>query len=203
MIKKSWCIVKKKLILASSSPRRKDILIKMGLEFEIIPSDYEEIFENYDFTYEKIEQLAYYKAKSVLDKLSSSLFPLPFSLIIGADTVVVLNKKIMGKPKNENEAMDMLKQLSGNRHSVVTSICVIDSLNFEKKVLSTTSFVEFNILNGDLIKNYVENYKPFDKAGSYGIQELPEGFIINIEGSYENIIGLCPEALEKLLKEFG
>ena len=72
--------MKKKIILASSSPRRRDVLEKMGLEFEIIPSDYDEIFENFNFTYEKIEQLAYYKAKSVLDKLSSSLFPLPFSL---------------------------------------------------------------------------------------------------------------------------
>lgn len=194
--------MKKKLILASSSPRRRDILKKMGLEFEITPSDYDENFENLDFTYEKIEELAYNKAKSVLDKLSFSLVHFPSFLVIGADTVVVLNNKIMGKPKDENEAMEMLKQLSGVKHSVVTSLCVIDSLSSEKKVLSETSFVEFNILSDDLIKNYVENYKPFDKAGAYGIQELPEGFINNIEGSFENIIGLCSDKIEKLLEGF-
>lgn len=192
--------MKKKLILASSSPRRKEILEKMGLEFEIIPSDYEEIFENFDFTYEKIEELAYNKAKSVLDIIS--LFPFSSSLILGADTVVVLDGKILGKPEDEAKAVSMLKQLSDKRHSVVTSVCIIDSENLKKKMLSTTSFVEFKILDNDLIRNYVENYKPLDKAGSYGIQELPEGFVNNIEGSFENIIGLCSCAVREILKEF-
>lgn len=191
--------MKKKIILASSSPRRKDILEKMGLEFEIIPSDFEENLENLDFTYEKIEELAYLKAKAVLDKLSFSLLPFPFCLIVGADTVVVLNNKILGKPNNESEAFEMLSALSGNKHSVVTSICVIDSASSHKKIISTTSFVEFNVLSDELIKNYIMNFKPLDKAGSYGIQELPDGFISNVEGSFENIIGLCSEALKTLL----
>lgn len=190
--------MKKKIILASSSPRRRDILEKMGLEFEIIPSDFEEVFENFDFTYEKIEELAYNKAKSTLDKLS--LLPFTSFLVIGADTVVVLDDKILGKPKDEVEAFEMLNALSGNKHSVVTSICIIDSSTSQKKILSTTSFVEFNILSEDLIKSYIESYKPLDKAGSYGIQELPEGFIANIDGSFENIIGLCTESLKSALK---
>lgn len=193
--------MKKKIILASSSPRRRNILEKMGLEFEVIPSDFEENLENFDFTYEKIEELAYLKAKSVLDKLSFSLFPFPSSLIIGADTVVVLNNKILAKPQNEAEAFEMLRMLSGNKHSVVTSICVIDSLTLSKKILSTTSFVEFNNLSEDLIKNYIKEYKPFDKAGSYGIQELPEGFIAHVEGSFENIIGLCSRSLESVFSD--
>lgn len=193
--------MKKKIILASSSPRRRNILTKMGLEFEIIPSDFEENLESLDFTYEKIEELAYNKAKSVLRKIeNSSLLTAHSSIIIGADTVVVLEGKILGKPKDEAEAFQMLQALSGNKHSVVTSICVIDSSGAEKKILSTTSFVEFNVLSEDLIKNYIKNYKPLDKAGSYGIQELPEGFIANIEGSFENIIGLCSQSLETLLK---
>lgn len=186
--------MKKKIILASSSPRRRDILTKMGLAFEIIPSDFEEDLESLDFTYEKIEELAYNKAKSVAVSIEVPAF------VIGADTVVVLEEKILGKPKDEAEAFQMLLALSGNKHSVVTSICVIDSSNAEKKILSTTSFVEFNVLSEDLIKNYIKNYKPLDKAGSYGIQELPEGFIANIEGSFENIIGLCSESLNTLLK---
>lgn len=194
--------MKDRLILASSSPRRREILEKMGLEFEVIASNYEEVFENFDFTYEKVEELAYNKAKSVLDTISISPFPFPSSLILGADTVVVLDNKILGKPKAEEEAILMLKMLSGKKHSIVTSICVINSTNFDKKILSTTSFVEFKVLNEDLIKNYVEKYRPFDKAGSYGIQELPENFINYIEGSFENIIGLCPIAVSKILSEF-
>lgn len=175
----------------------------MGLEFEIIPSDFEENLESLDFTYEKIEELAYNKAKSVFDKLRiHSQFTIHHSLIIGADTVVVLNNKILTKPKNETEAFEMLSALSGNKHSVVTSICIIDSTTIKENILSTTSYVEFNALSEDLIKNYIKNYEPFDKAGSYGIQELPEGFIANIEGSFENIIGLCSESLKAVLSEF-
>lgn len=195
--------MKNRLILASSSPRRREILETMGLEFEVILPDYEEIFENSDFTYEKIEDAAYNKAKSVFDKLETNS-PLTnhHSLILGVDTVVVLDNKILGKPKNENEAILMLKMLSGKKHSVVTSICAINVSNFDKKIISTKSFVEFKVLGKDLIKNYVEIYRPLDKAGSYGIQELPEGFINYIEGSFENIMGLCPIAVSKILNEF-
>lgn len=187
---------KKKLILASSSPRRKEILKKMGLEFVIIPSDYEELLESSDFSYEKIEHLAYKKAEAVLKTTSKS------SLILSADTVVILDGEILGKPKNKNDAIEMLQRLSGKKHSVVTSICVVNSLSLKKQVISETSYVEFQNLSRELILNYIENYKPFDKAGSYGIQELPEGFIKNIEGSFENIIGLCPKAVEKILNDF-
>lgn len=186
----------KKIILASSSPRRKDILKKMGLSFEIVPSSYEENLESLDFEYKKIEDLAYYKAKSILHNLN---FP---ALIIGADTVVVLGNQILGKPKNKSEAIKMLKNLSGNVHSVVTSVCVIDTESSNYKILSTTSKVEFQNLSEDEIKFYVENFSPLDKAGSYGIQELPNSFIKNIEGSFENIIGICPIAVEKLLSQF-
>lgn len=192
--------MEKKLILASSSPRRREILKKMGLEFEVVPSDYEEILEEMDFTYEKIEELARKKAESVLDKMPLS--DLNSRLVIGADTVVVLNNQILGKPENKADAVNMLKQLSGKKHSVVTSICVINSENSKKKTLSTASFVEFKNLDEDLISNYVEKYNPLDKAGAYGIQELPEGFVNSVEGSFENIIGLCPSALKEILSEF-
>lgn len=174
------------------------MLEKIGLEFEIITSDYEEFLENNYFTYEKIEVLAFNKAKSVADILIGSTD----SLVLGADTVVVLDDKILGKPKDEIEAINMLKQLSGKKHSVVTSICVINSTTFASKILSTTSYVEFKALTDELIMYYVENYKPMDKAGSYGIQELPDGFVECVEGSFENIMGLCPIAVKKILSEF-
>ncbi|MDD3435758.1 MAG: Maf family protein [Candidatus Gastranaerophilales bacterium] len=191
-----------KIILASSSPRRKKILEEMGLEFEIMPPDYDEVFEDNLFSYEKIEQLAYNKAKAVLNKIYLSHFTFHISLILSADTVVVLNEEILGKPQDEADAIKMLECLSGKKHSVVTSICVINTSDLQEKTLSTTSFVEFNILSDKLITDYVKKYQPLDKAGSYGIQELPEGFVKEIEGSFENIIGLCPIAVKEILSKF-
>lgn len=188
----------RKIILASSSPRRREILAKMGLEFEIMPSDYEEVLESPNFTYEKIEELAYYKAKAVADNIKTP------SIILSADTVVVIEGEILGKPQDKSDAINMLKKLSGKKHSVVTSICAIDTIdntNSKKQILSTTSYVEFKVLSDTLINYYIEEYQPFDKAGSYGIQEMPDGFIHSIEGSFENIIGLCPLAVNKILEE--
>lgn len=185
------------IVLASSSPRRKKILENMGLKFQIIPSDFEEFLESLDFSYEKIEELAYNKASAVLDEVSD------LALVLSADTVVVLENKILGKPQNETEAVEMLSMLSGKRHFVVTSICVINSQDFKKKILSTTSFVEFETLSDELIKAYVQQCKPLDKAGAYGIQELPDGFVKSVEGSFENIIGLCPNAVTTILNQFG
>lgn len=190
---------KYKIILASSSPRRREILEKMGLEFEVIPSDYEEILDNADFSYQKIEELAYNKARAVMNTLKISPLTLHYSIILSADTVVVLDNEILGKPQNEEDAVSMLKRLSGRKHSVVTSVCVINSTNLEKKILSSTSYVEFKLLEDKLIRDYVEKYKPMDKAGSYGIQELPKGFVNNIEGSFENIMGLCSLVVSELL----
>lgn len=193
---------KQKIILASSSPRRKKILEDMGLDFEIIPSNFEEVLESPDFTYEKIEELAYQKAKAVADELKNCKDN-GARLILSADTVVVLKEKILGKPKDEQEAITMLKDLSGNKHSVVTSICAINFDNSQSKTLSTTSYVEFETLSDYTIKDYVKQFNPLDKAGSYGIQELPDDFVKEIQGSFENIIGLCPKAVKQILSEFG
>lgn len=190
----------KKIILASSSPRRKDILEKMGLEFEIIPSDFEEVWENPDFAYKKVEDMACNKAKSVVTKLPNSML-YEYSSVLAADTVVVLDNRILTKPKDKDDAINMLKSLSGKKHSVVTSICLVNLANGDKKVRSVTSNVEFNELSDEQIKDYINKFKPFDKAGSYGIQELPENFVKSVEGSYENIIGLCPRVVSELIEE--
>ena len=186
----------KKLVLASNSPRRKEILKKLYTDFEIIPSSYNEVLENNIFTYDKIENLAYSKALAVAKQIKFS------AIVIGADTVVVLDNKVLGKPKNREDAFNMLRSLSGKEHFVVTSVCAIDTDNMRKKIISTTSYVEFEELSNELINYYLDNFKPFDKAGSYGIQELPQGFIKNIGGSFENIVGLCPKALKKTLSVF-
>jgi len=190
----------KKIVLASSSQRRKDILTELGIEFEVVSSAYDEVLENLDFSYEKIENLAFCKALEVASKYAGAEQP---TLVIGADTVVVFDGQIFGKPEDEIQAVTMLKTFSGKVHSVVTSICVINCQTNERKLLSTTSYVEFENLSDEMIKSYVQNYKPLDKAGSYGIQELPDGFVKNVDGSFENIIGLCPLALIEVLDNFG
>ena len=186
----------KRIILASGSPRRKEIFKTLNIDFEIIPSSYDEVLENDVFTYEKIENLAYNKALTVANPIKES------ALIVGADTVVVLDNKIIGKPKDRADAFNMLKNLSAREHFVVTSICVIETPNMLKNIQSTTSYVEFEKLTDEMINEYIENCKPFDKAGAYGIQELPQGFVKHINGSFENIVGLCPKALEKALSVF-
>lgn len=183
-----------KIILASSSPRRRDILRQNNYNFEIVPSPYIEDHTTTDFSYEFIESLASNKALAAVPLVKEAC------TIIGADTVVVLDNIILGKPDGEKGAVEMLKKLSGRKHQVVTSIAVVNSETKELKKISVTSEVEFATLTDEQIEFYVENFKPFDKAGSYGIQEMPDGYIKSYSGSLENIIGLCPKALAELLK---
>lgn len=185
-----------KIILASSSPRRANILRKAKIEVEIMPSPYVEDHTRTAFSYEFIESLAYNKAKAVIPLLAEN------ALVIGADTVVVLDNEILGKPHNAQNAYKMLKELSGKTHIVVTSIAIINSETKEYKIESTTSHVTFENLTDEQINYYIEKFKPFDKAGSYGIQEMPEGYIKSYTGDLENIIGISSKSLKNLLKYF-
>ncbi len=182
-----------KIILASSSPRRADILKKLNIGFEIIPSPYIEDHTRTVFSYDFIENLAFNKAKAVIPLVKEP------SLIIGADTVVVIDNEILGKPDGYEGAFKMLKRLSCRTHIVVTSIVVINSETGDLKKNSTTSEVTFENLTDEQIKYYIDNFKPFDKAGSYGIQEMPEGYIKSYTGDFENIIGISSKALLDLL----
>ena len=182
-----------KIVLASSSPRRAAIMEKTKVKFEIIPSPYIEDHTTTVFSYEFVENLAYNKAKAVIPLIKEP------ATIIGADTVVVLDGEILGKPNGETGAFEMLKKLSGKTHSVVTSIVVIDSQTGEYKKDSTTSYVTFENLTDEKIHYYIDNFKPFDKAGSYGIQEMPEGYIKSYEGDFENIMGMSSKSLINLL----
>lgn len=186
-----------KLILASNSPRRKKILTDLGLNFEVIPSNYDEKLEDDTFSYEKIEDIATKKCLDVSNRMDKD------SVVIAADTVVVLHNKILGKPHTKEEAYKMLAELSGETHSVVTSICGINTKTNRAALLSTTSYVRFNELSEYKIKYYVDTCNPLDKAGSYGIQELPPNYIDKFEGSFENIVGLDPEAVKSVLKQLA
>ena len=182
-----------KIILASSSPRRADILKKHNIEFKIIPSPYVEDHSTTDFSYAFIENLAYNKAKAVVPLVKEP------STIIAADTIVVLDGKILGKPDGYDGAFDMLKSLSGKTHHVVTAIVVMDSDTQNYKKQSTTSEVTFENLTDEQIKYYIDNFKPFDKAGSYGIQEMPKGYIKSYTGDLENIIGISSKTLLEMI----
>ena len=183
------------LILASNSPRRKKIMTDLGLRFEVIPSNYDEKLENDLFSYDKIEDLATQKCLDVVRRVDKN------SLVLAADTVVVLHNKILGKPHTKENAYKMLKELSGETHMVVTSICAINTQTNRAATMSTTSYVRFTEWSEKMINNYIDNYLPLDKAGSYGIQELPNGYIDKFEGSFENIVGLSPESVITVLKQ--
>lgn len=186
-----------RIILASNSPRRKQILKNMNLEFEVIPSNYDEKLQTENFSYDLIEDLATQKALDVVHRVGHD------EIVLGADTVVVLHNKILGKPQSKDVAYKMLSELSGQTHSVVTSLCGINTKTNRAALISTTSYVRFHKLSEEQINFYIENFNPLDKAGSYGIQELPEGYIEKYEGSLENIIGLSPEAVKTVLGNLG
>ena len=186
------------IILASGSPRRKEILSELGAELKIITADVDESSNERDP--EKLaEGLALKKGIAVYEKLlseNSTDVSLP---IISADTVVFCDGEIMGKPADRDDAFRMLKKLSGKAHTVTTGICVINGgLPFSSSV-TTKVFVDD--LTDDEINAYIETRDPFDKAGSYGIQGIFSKHISKIDGCYFNVVGLPTNALAKLFKE--
>ncbi len=185
----------KKIILASTSPRRRELLKQAGFSFDICPPDYEEHMENKLFSYEFIKSIAENKGKSVIKTIKDS------AAVISADTVVIYDNKILGKPKNYEEAYTMLTTLKGKSHKVVTAVCVIDHDSGKKIINTETSEVVFNNVADEEIKEYINNFKPYDKAGSYGIQELPSNFVKEIKGDYDNIVGLPVRMLIKMLEK--
>ena len=180
-----------KIILASQSPRRYDILKKEGYDIEVVPSCYDEKINGLKYSDELVENCAYQKALDVKKRIGDD------TLIVSADTVVVNNGIILGKPKDEKEACNMLLSLSKKTHFVATSICLI----YKNKIFKGTdkTFVTFKELSNNEICDYVNNKKPFDKAGSYGIQDEGFNFAIKLEGNLDNVIGFPIALFEKKL----
>ena len=178
------------IILASGSPRRQQFFKDLDIDFTIQLKEIEEIYPKELKGIEITEYLADLKSKAFKDLQENDL-------LITSDTIVWLENNALGKPKNKEEAFSMLRSLSGKKHSVITSIS-IKNKNFHK-IINDTTLVTFKNLSDTEINYYIENYKPFDKAGAYGIQEWI-GFIAieNLEGSYFNVVGL---PVHKLYKE--
>lgn len=185
----------KKYILGSTSPRRRELLKRIISEFEIVSPTYDEKISDKSFSYGLVEETAEKKCLSIRDNIREK------AIIISADTVVIFENIILGKPKNYENALEMLTRLNGKTHKVVTSVCVIDTETNKKIIKSETSEVTFVQQSKERLIYYIENYKPFDKAGSYGIQELPEGFIKNIKGDFNNIVGFPTSLVENMLFE--
>ena len=183
-----------KIILASNSPRRKELLKKIGLEFEVIPSNFEENLPDDNFSYEKIENLAVNKARDVEKRITDP------AIIIAADTVVVLNGKILGKPHSKQEAKEMISSLSGKTHEVITSIAMINTENKKTLINSTSTKVTFRKISQEEVEKYISTDEPYDKAGAYAAQGLAAIFIEKINGCFNNVVGISVFEVAKMLK---
>jgi len=184
--------MKKKIVLASKSPRRKQLLRKLFKSFKVSPS----LLDESRITAKSPEAFA---LKAAIAKAEDVALRHKNSTVIGADTIVVLGRKILGKPKSKKEALTTLKKLAGKTHKVITGIAVIDSDTFKAHAGYEVTKVKMKKVSGKEIDDYVRSGRPLDKAGSYGIQEIEEIFIDRIEGDYENVVGLPLKKLKTLL----
>lgn len=185
----------KQIILASSSPRRRELLSKITKDFTITAPTFDESKFSLSTDPISIENLSLSKAKSISVKLKIS------ALIISADTVVIYGERIMGKPKSREEAYGMIKTLSGRTHHVITGVAVVDTETQNFQTAHGTTYVTFNELTDEEIFDYIDTKKPYDKAGAYGIQELPENFVNNIDGEFDNVMGLPTKILINILND--
>lgn len=191
-----------RIVLASASPRRSELLRQIGLGFEVVTSDIDESNKMNLSADELVKHLAYEKALHVAQKVARREKDPNRCLVIGADTIVV-NDSILGKPGDRDEAVRMLKTLSGNWHEVMTGIAVIDTKDFRNVKSFETTRVKLKELSEDTILAYVNSKEPMDKAGAYGIQGKGALLVERIEGCYFNVVGLPLARLADLLKSFG
>lgn len=185
----------KSFVLASGSPRRKELIGRLIRNFEIITDDSKEVVVPGEMPQETVRRLAMQKAHNVREKVDKSC------IILAADTVVSIDDKILGKPCDEEEAYLMLKNLSGRYHQVYTGFAIIDTETGTEISDFECTKVKFKDLTKDEILAYIRSGEPMDKAGAYGIQELGALFIEGIEGDYFNVVGLPLCKLGKILKE--
>ena len=184
---------KRKVILASQSPRRRELLAGMGIDFDILTTDVE---ETYDPSWTP-EQIVMHLSKLKLSPIDMSQYD-PKTIFIACDTIVVVNGDIIGKPKDTEDAKRMLRALSGNTHTVYSGLTVATPIKTLTDYRATE--VCFDELSDEIIQYYIDTYKPFDKAGSYGVQEwIGYVGIREMHGSYYNVMGLPTRLLWQML----
>lgn len=172
----------KKLVLASASPRRAELLRRVGFEFEVVDSAVNEAEENYTIPEVHVLELSRKKAETVAKGIEDGL-------IVGADTIVVLDNEILGKPKDADDARNMLQRLSGRTHTVYTGFALIDRPSGEILTEYEKTDVTFRELDEKEIETYIQTDSPFDKAGAYGIQDLSAIFVTKVDGCFYNVVG--------------
>ena len=191
----------KQLILASQSPRRRELLTQAGFEFTVLAIQISEIPDENLSLEDQIQQLSFEKAQALVE--SGKLSEEQGFLLLAADTVVVLGDKILGKPANKVESAHYLRQLSGRKHRVITAVCLWD-LDSGRVVKSfDQTWVSFRGLNEDEIKAYAESGEGLDKAGGYGIQGKAGAFVDGVEGAMDTVVGLPVALVERMIKENG
>ena len=183
------------IILASKSPRRKELLELLDLDFKIITADIDETMNPTLPVADEVMRLSYEKAAAIKPQVSDD------TIIISADTIVELDGVVMGKPKDKDDAFKMLKSLSGNTHNVLSGVTVMQGEKHVSKTVVTQ--VNFRDISDDEINTYIETLEPMDKAGSYGIQGRGSKFVSGIVGDYFNVVGLPVCELSLILKEFN
>lgn len=190
------CYIMMKYVLASASPRRKELLAELVKDFEIIPSAFEEKNESGLSPKELVKALAEGKAKEVALRAENA-----GKIVIGSDTVVAFGEKVLGKPTDAQDAFRMLKTLSGRSHAVYTGVCFACVKDGELHLLTDAdkTTVHFNKLSDEWIWEYVRGGSPMDKAGAYGIQD--GGLVEKIEGSYTNVVGFPVELVKNMLEK--
>lgn len=183
-----------RIVLASASPRRKQLLESLGIDFDVIVSDVDETITDHSNPKIIVKELACKKAKSILEKVNDP------AIIIAADTIVVGNS-ILGKPESEEDAIRMLQSLSGKVHSVMTGMALIDNVNNLKISHCEVTKVFFRNLTMEDINGYIDTGEYADKAGAYAIQGKAALFVKKIEGDYNNVVGLPIYKLGELLRK--
>jgi len=191
------------LVLASASPRRQELLLAAGIAFTVQPADIDETPLREESPRECAERLAREKALTVFQSH-------PQDYVLGADTIVVIEKQILGKPRDASDAMRMLRLLAGRTHAVITGVCVVEpvgsgqgSVGSKINAASEITLVTFCDLSDDEIRDYVSTGEPMDKAGAYAIQGIASRWIPRIEGDYSNVVGLPVALVYRMLRERG
>lgn len=184
------------LILASASPRRRDLLDQLGARYTVEPAHIDESQRAGESPARYVQRIAQEKAQAI-----ASRFPAPDFAVLSADTTVVLDDTVLGKPRDSDEAMAMLSGLSGRSHTVLTAICLSGVGGMHCETVRTQ--VEFSVLSQQTLAAYLSTPEPWDKAGAYGIQGLGGAFVRSIVGSYSNVVGLPLCETWRLLCDHG
>ncbi len=182
------------IVLASASPRRKDLLRNAGIDFVLKPSNIPEVLHPGEAPDAFAKRMAREKASAVAAQH-------PDQIVLGADTVVVVDDQALGKPENEQDAVRMLRLLSGRKHEVITGVCLMGK-NFEDTRCESTA-VYFSELSDDDVRAYVASGEPMDKAGAYAIQGGASPWIAKIDGDYSNVVGLPVSLVLRMLRQHG